>query len=120
MGTMTRFSTHLLDEALVCKRREREALRRRILTQVLSALDELSQEIPFFEAYLFGSVAKSHKFREDSDVDVVILGLPDEYFFRAMAFLSARLGRDVDLIQLEVCPFAEKVKREGIKWTKRC
>ena len=119
MAAMPGFSTHLLDEALARKRREREELRRRVLTQAFVALDELSQEIPFFEAYLFGSVVKPHKFREDSDVDVAILVLPDEHFFRAMTFLSARLGRDVDLVQLEVCPFAEKVKKEGIKWTKK-
>lgn len=119
MTAMPKFSTHLLDEALARKRREREDLRPMILTQALLALDELSQEIPFSEAYLFGSVAKPHRFREDSDVDVAILGLPDEHFFRAMAFLSARLGRDVDLIELEACPFAERVKKEGIRWTKR-
>ena len=119
MAVMPGFSTHLLDEALARKRREREALRQKVLTQALLALDELSQEIPFFAAYIFGSVVNPHKFRGDSDVDVAILVLPDEYFFRAMAFLSARLGRDVDLVQLEVCPFAEKVKKEGVKWTKK-
>jgi hypothetical protein len=47
------------------------------------------------------------------------LGLADEDFFYAMAFLSREIGRDVDLIQLESHPLRNKILTTGVKkWTK--
>ncbi len=89
MPKMAKFSTHILDEELPRRREERGALRRAVLA--FSALKELFQRIPFAEAYLFGSVAKPYRFHPESDVDVV---------------------------QLERVPFAERIKQEGIRWTK--
>ncbi|MGB9756985.1 MAG: hypothetical protein ACP5LJ_00545 [Candidatus Bipolaricaulaceae bacterium] len=111
---MAKFSTHILDEELARRRGEGEALRHAVLAQALSALQELPQRIPFEEACLSGSVVKPHRVHPD----VAFLGLSDEHFFEAMAFLSARRGRDADVVQLERVPFAERIKREGIRWTK--
>jgi hypothetical protein len=53
-----------------------------------------------------------------SDVDVAIASLEDKDFFPAAAFLPSELGIDVDLIQLERHPFAETIRKEGIRWEK--
>ena len=118
MERRERFSTHLLDSALVREREERERQRQKQIALVLKALDALSQLISFEQAYIFGSLAKPYRFFKDSDVDIAFVGLNDEDFFQAIAFLSRELGRDVDLIQLEDHPLRDKVMREGIKWKK--
>lgn len=115
---MTRFSTHLLDKALAEKREERERRREEKLALVLRALDKLYRRIPFQEAYIFGSLAKPHRYFDDSDVDIAFVGLKDEDFFRAMAFLSRELRTEVDVLHLEGHPLREKILREGVRWKK--
>ncbi|RPJ02492.1 MAG: nucleotidyltransferase domain-containing protein, partial [Deltaproteobacteria bacterium] len=50
--------------------------------------------------YLFGSASKG-TFKENSDVDMAVEGLPPEIFFRAMGELFRILDRPVDLIDLD-------------------
>ena len=106
----------MLNEAIERERRERESLRLRLVDKVFSAIDRLAREIPFEEAYLFGSIIKPNRFLEGSDVDIAFVGLRDEHFFKAMSFLSREVGVDVDVVQLEGHRLEGKVKREGIKW----
>jgi len=49
------WSTELLDAALAKKKQERERLRKQLLTIAMQTLDKLAQEIPFEQAYIFGS-----------------------------------------------------------------
>ena len=112
----TRFSTHLLDRALARERERRERRRRERLAEVFGALEELSRRVPFEEVYIFGSLAKPYRYFDDSDVDVAFVGLRDEDFFQAIAFLSQKLKAEVDVLQLEGHPLREKIVREGIKW----
>ena len=113
---MRGFSTHLLDRALAKERERRERRRKELLELAFRALEELSQKVPFEEAYIFGSLAKPYRYLEGSDVDIAFVGLKDEDFFRAMAFLSRKLGTDVDVLQLEGHRLQEKVLKEGIRW----
>lgn len=112
-----RFSTQLLDEALESEKIKREELRLQLIERLFGALHKLHRTIAFHEAYLFGSITRPYKFSKDSDIDIGFTGLKDEDFFKAMAFISGELGRDVDVVQLERHRFAEKIKKEGIKWT---
>lgn len=114
-----RFSTHLLDQAIAEERERRERRRKERLTAVLEALDRLSRQISFEEAYIFGSLAKRERFFGDSDVDIAFVGLRDEDFFQAIAFLSQELETEVDLLQLEGHPRRGKIIQEGIRWKKR-
>ena len=118
MERTERFSTHLLNRALLREREEREAQRQKQIALVFKALDALSRLISFDQAYIFGSLAKPHRFFKGSDVDIAFVGLKDEDFFQAIAFLSRELGRDVDVLQLEEHPLRDKIVREGIKWKK--
>ncbi|MCS6936252.1 MAG: nucleotidyltransferase domain-containing protein [Candidatus Bipolaricaulota bacterium] len=113
-----KFSTHILDRALERRRERREQLRQELIHTVYEALAELSQEVIFTEAYLFGSLTRPERFSEESDIDIAFVGLRDEDFFRALAFLLDRLARDVDIVQVERHPRKDQIIREGIRWTK--
>jgi len=112
--------TDILDSALAKKKQEREQLRKQLLAAAMQTLDKLAREIPFEQAYIFGSVSKPHGFNELSDLDVAFKGLKDEDFFKAMSFISSEVGRDnVDVVQLEGHRLAEKIIREGIPWKRK-
>ncbi len=114
-----KFATPLLDQALERERREREELRLRLIEKLFHVLDMLSLEVPFQEAYLFGSIVKPYRFSGYSDVDIGFVGLQNEHFFKTMSFISGEIGVDVDIIQLEGHRLAEKIKKGGIRWTRK-
>jgi len=114
-----KFSTEILDRVIAQERIKREQNRHKMLAAVFLALEKLSREISFEEAYIFGSLASPYLYFENSDIDIAFLGLKDEDFFQAMAFLSRELEAEVDILQLEDCPWREKIMREGIKWKKK-
>ena len=118
MERTERFSTYLLDYALVREREGREQERQERIAAVLKALDALSHLISFDQSYVFGSLTKPFRFFKDSDIDIGFVGLKDEDFFQTIAFLSRKLGREVDVLQLEDHPLRAKVMREGMKWRK--
>jgi predicted nucleotidyltransferase len=65
------------------------------------------------EVYLFGSAAKG-QMREGSDVDLAVVGLPPERFFRAMACAHQALDRSLDLVDLdEDNPFTRNLRKWG-------
>jgi uncharacterized protein len=113
-----RFSTSILDRALEAQQKKREAERLEQLERAKAALEKLSKEVEFKEAYIFGSVTQPRRFLKNSDIDIGFIGLKDRHFFRAMAILSGVLGREVDVIQLEGHRMEARVKKEGILWKK--
>jgi predicted nucleotidyltransferase len=65
------------------------------------------------EVYVFGSVA-SGKFREGSDIDLAVSGLPPASFFGALARLTDLLDRPVDLVDLDdASPFTAYLREKG-------
>lgn len=65
------------------------------------------------EVYVFGSAAHG-TLREGSDVDLAVVGLPPQVFFRAMAKAHDALGRPLDLVDLdEDNPFTRYLKSKG-------
>jgi len=113
------YVTALLDEAIEKKRKRREDQRLDVIEQTLAAIDKLSQETSFAEAYLFGSVTKPFRFSERSDIDIGFIGLDNRHFFRAMSYFSEATGHDVDIVQLEGHRLADKIKRGGIRWRRK-
>ena len=111
-------TTYVLDRVLAQKRAQREAMRLAVMEQVCQALEKLSESIPFRRAYIFGTVIKPCRFCEASDVDIAFEGLRDEHFFKAMAYLSKALEREVDVVQIEQHRLRDRILREGILWTK--
>jgi uncharacterized protein len=111
------FDTSVLDAALAERREQWEQDRQALLADALRLLIGLAGQFDLRHAYLFGSLVQPGRFTEASDVDMAVAGLPADQFFALSAVLSAALGRDVDLVMLERCHFADKIRREGLLWT---
>ncbi|RPI49179.1 MAG: nucleotidyltransferase domain-containing protein [Chloroflexi bacterium] len=111
------FDTSVLDAALERERLALERERRQVVDRVLHLLDRWGPVYGIRSAYLFGSVARPGRFRQNSDVDLAVEQIDSQSFFRAWGHLSAELGRSLDLVELAHCPFAAKIRREGIEWT---
>lgn len=105
--------TALLDEYRKAKKQKAEILRSEMIKRIQCALSELSKKIYFKKVYVFGSILKPY-FSDESDIDVAFEGLKNEDFFKAMAFLSDYLERDVDVIQLEGHRLGDKIIKEGL------
>lgn len=110
------FDTSVLDEALAEQRRQWEARRQARLAEVIRQLEVLGSAHGVTEAYVFGSLAQPGRFTDHSDIDIAVT-MPKDRFFDLAAELSRALHTDVDLIPLERCHFADKIRREGIRWT---
>lgn len=109
----------LVRAALEKQKQHRETVRQKTLATVLDALAELAQQVPFQEAFLFGSLVRPYAFKAESDVDIAFAQLSNEAFFFTSAFLSRRLGREVDVVQLEQAGrIRATILKEGIRWTK--
>lgn len=61
----------------------------------------LAEEFPVKKAVLFGSALEKGSFKEDSDIDIAIEGLPKEAYFIALARLMMESPFEVDLKPLE-------------------
>lgn len=113
------FDTSLLDKAITQQRGQLERLRQQTLAKTRALLDEIAPSYGIQKAYLFGSVVKAGRFREESDVDVAVSDVEPEAFFELMGALSLGLERDVDLVDLRKCHFAQRIRTEGELWTKK-
>lgn len=111
----SRFDTGVLDRTLVRKRQERERVRRAVQARALHLLDE--SPVAVGEAILFGSVMRPGQFDADSDVDVAIPAVAPRAYFTLMGHLEDGLGRDVDLVTIDSCHFADAIRRTGLRWT---
>ncbi len=111
---MRRRRLYLLEKALEARKELGERKRKDTLIALSRALQKLSRMVRFDEVYVFGSLAKPYRYSDRSDVDVAFVGLRDEDFFTAMAFLSQELETDVDVVQLEASPLNERIRKEGI------
>ncbi len=109
---------NLVRKAIEKRRQQRETVRQEVLSNVFEALEELTQHVIFDEAYVFGSVTQPYKFRDQSDIDIAFANLQDKNFFFTIAFLSKRLGREVDVVQLESAgKLQHNILREGKRWS---
>ncbi len=78
----------------------------------------LEKAIPGATLYLFGSLTLPGVFNDRSDIDLAFeiqpRGLNE---WQLTGELMEELGRRVDLVFLDRCRFADKIRREGEKWT---
>jgi predicted nucleotidyltransferase len=112
------FDTSILDEALARRRAAYEQERQTLLAEVQRLLDDLGSRYSIQQAYIFGSLVTPGRFIPGSDVDIAVEQIDPARFFEAMGEFSMRLKREVDLIELNKCHFADKIRREGILWTR--
>ncbi|MCP4360653.1 MAG: nucleotidyltransferase domain-containing protein [Chloroflexi bacterium] len=106
----------MLDAALKERRAANERERQLLLTRVLHLLDELAPQYGIRRAYIFGSVAMLGRFGPHSDVDIAVEQIDPARFFEAISKFSFYVKREVDLVELSKCHFADKIRREGVRW----
>jgi uncharacterized protein len=112
------FKTYFLDEAITRRRQTLEQERQTTLEQVKQWLTANGQKYGIEQAYLFGSLIRPHHFTQQSDIDVAVELIAAQDLFMAMSDLAEAVGRDVDLIELAKCPFAHRIRQEGVLWIK--
>ena len=113
------YNTSILDKALDKRAKQDEIMRKKMLDLTIRLLTEMSDSFTFQEAIIFGSVVEPGRFRQSSDIDIGIMNIPANEYFEIAALLSSKLGRDVDLVDLAKCHFADKIYREGYRWIKQ-
>ncbi len=110
------FDTSVLDAALARRRAENEQKRQALLAEVLHLLEQLGPVYGIQQAYVFGSLATPGRFDPQSDIDIAVEQIDPDRFFEVIGKFSFALGRQLDLIELEKCHFADKIRRKGIRW----
>jgi len=110
------YDTSILDRALARRRAEWEEKRQAMLARVLAALDEIAPGYGVYEAYVFGSLARPGRYHAQSDIDVAVCWPGGTGFFDMAGDVSRLLGQDIDILPLDQIHFADKIRREGIRW----
>lgn len=113
----SRFDTTILDQALAQKREHREALREDTTASLRNAL--ASVPVRYSAVFVFGSILRPGRFREDSDVDLAFEGLSDADYIRAKCYLEDILERPVDVLQIENHRLRDIIYRKGVRWTQK-
>lgn len=108
------FDTSRWQAAITRKNQAGETRRKKELAELRGKLRRYFARRKVSRVYLIGSILCPGAFDEQADIDIAVLGLEGN-FFRISAELEALVGRDLDLIELEQCRFANEVEREGLR-----
>lgn len=111
------FPTPLLDARLAREKEQNEADRRRLLESALQWLRIHGAAYDITHGYIFGSVTESGRFTQNSDVDIAIDTWKTGDICGLMGYLSLHLNRDVDIVPLDQCHFADKIRHQGMPWS---
>ncbi len=90
-----------------------------MLTKTLEWLDQFASDYGIKKAYIFGSVIRSGKFYLNSDIDIAVKQINNQDYCTVISLLSSYLEREVNIIKLENCHFAHRIRENGILWTKK-
>ena len=112
------FDISVWRRALIENRHAGERHRLRTVDKVLNAIEQLSHSYQWDDLYIFGSATKSERFGKVSDIDIGIAGLDKFLHYRFVADLSNLVEREVDVVRLEDCSFADTIRTRGIRWKK--
>ena len=106
-------------KCILKKQAAQEKKRIAVLRQAKEALNSLEKKYQWDEAYLFGSLTLEGKFRQNSDIDIAVLGLKKYDYYKFIGEISDLLNKRVDVVLLEECSFAHYIKKKGIKWNRK-
>ena len=101
------------------KFQQREQARVSTIDAIKKALNHLEEQYTWDDAYIFGSVASTGRYRSESDVDIALSGLDTLDYFAFIGDISELLNKRVDVVRLEECRFSQSIISKGIKWTRR-
>jgi uncharacterized protein len=106
---------NLFEKILLQKQQERELDRTELLSNTIDVLKSVAPQFSLTAAYVTGSLVIPGRFHSHSDIDVAVTGLTDTNYFSFMAQIQELLPRQVEVIELEKCRFADKIIETGIK-----
>ena len=112
------FDISIWKRGLIARRHVRSRRRLQVVEKVWNAIERLSHTYQWDDLYIFGSAAKSDRFGEGSDIDIGIDGLDKFLHYRFIADLSGFVDKEVDVVRLEDCTFADAIRARGIRWKK--
>jgi predicted nucleotidyltransferase len=110
------FSTSKLDQVLSDRSLKNEQDRQILLQKTKEWLNQNAHQYGMTSAYIFGSVTRPYRFHRRSDVDLAVETIDQDQFCLVISLLATFLEREVDLIQLKHCHFANKIRQTGILW----
>ncbi len=91
---------------------ERERERLFMYKKVSGLLQSYLKEHHKTEIYLFGSILKQGAFHSSSDIDIAVKNLVDSRL-DLYARWSELMKREIDIVNLERCDFAEDIYKYG-------
>lgn len=116
VSAATPFPTPLLDAKLAQLQQQSEQDRQQRLQQALNWLQHHAAQFEITQGYLFGSITQAGRFSPESDVDLAVESLQQGDPFGLASYLSLHLNREVDIVPLDQCHFAQKIRQTGIRW----
>jgi uncharacterized protein len=117
MKLVTSFNTNKLDQILANRHLEAEKERQYLLNKTLNWLDTFGSQYGIQKAYIFGSLTQPQKFTHQSDIDIAVEQINPDDFFLVISLISEAMARDVDVIEINKCHFADRIRQTGILWT---
>ena len=106
------FDTSLWEKSLNEEYGRRERDRLQLLGHAEAVLPIYFSGKQVKAVYLTGSLLREGQFRDFSDADIAVEGLEENYF-EVLVQLEDLLDRQVDLIELENCRFAETIRQNS-------
>ncbi len=110
------FDTSVLDQALARRQASNERDRQALLDKVFHLLEGLGSTYGIDRAYVFGSLIRPGRFNNQSDIDIAVEEIDPSRFFEAISEFSRHLERTVDLLELNKCHFAQRIREKGVLW----
>lgn len=110
------FNTALLDQIYIQKNIQNEQERLMLLEKIKQWLDQFGDRYGIKTAYIFGSITQPHKFTQESDIDIAVEQINTNDLFAVIGFISEATGRNVDVIEINKCHFANRIRQSGILW----
>ena len=111
------YPTPLLDARLAREKKRNEENRQQLLNETIAWLTHNSSKYGVSKGYIFGSVTVPGKFTARSDIDIAVETHKTGDICALMGDLSMQIMKDVDVVPLDQCHFAAKIRREGIRWS---
>lgn len=104
---------------LLIEERDRRVRREAALAEQTRALlrTAVARHVPGTAVWVYGSLVKPGRFHEWSDVDIAVASLPPGMTLEYLqSLLSAEVGREVDVCQLDRTRLRPVIEREGERW----
>ena len=111
------FSTERLDRILADRGLQIEKERQSLLHKTLNWLDKFGSNYGISKAYIFGSLTQPKRFNRQSDIDIAVEQINPDDYFSVISFMFEAMGREVDVIEINKCHFANQIRQTGIVWT---